>query len=804
MKFSMQKAVLLSAASAVAISIPSVGLAQDSEAATAEAASIEEEAAEESGNVIIVTARKSEENLLDVPVALTAFGADEIEDIGLSSLEDIQGFTPGFSYEAFGTSPGRFDSVPRFRGVSVNTAVPTRQTASVFVDGIFVANGVQGIDFQDVERIEVIKGPQSAFFGRNTFGGAVNFITRTPGDDLAVNAAVLVATRGQYEMSGGLEGPIIGDVVKARVTGAYKDKRGHHVATDGGRIGDQETWSVAGTVFVEPSPAFDAKIRVSYFENDDGPPAASVIGMRDLNCGPSDLVGNPAFPSLVEPQDGPFGGTDPFFCGVLPSVQSTVPTTFSEGAVTGIENLETLNGPGSRPSDIGLDRQSLRTSLQFNVNFPDSSVVFSSLTGLNYDEVNSSTYFTASGSPLFIFTASRQFRDFSQELRFSGQSFGDVLDWSIGGNYFNQRLTSSGPFGFSSGRFFGDGSAFDEEQIDTTGIFGSLGINITEQLNLTAEGRYQIDQVAEGSNLQNANPFLKATFKTFLPRVILEYQPGFDTLFYASYSKGNLPGGFNEDVIELAPADFATLLRLQPFSSPTFDEEELEQYEVGIKHGFADGRGSLTVAGYYLDRTNQTFRSAIDIPLAGGGTSQIGQFLNVGRSEAYGFELESNYEILTGLVLAGTLSYVDSEYVNFLSTNVARVFGNPDAAGRKSDRFPKWAGSLSAQYDGTLNDTWDWFARADATYSGKTFASEVNLAQGDDSTVVNLRVGAKSDSLRIEAFVTNVTDEDGPTAAVRSTDLTAGRFRISGNSPFLFIQGLRDRRQFGIRTSVNF
>jgi iron complex outermembrane recepter protein len=121
---------------------------------------------------ILVTARKRDESLRDVPVALTVFSDVEIERAGILSLEDISAQSPGLSFAKQGdTRGGRSESVVRFRGMSINDISPVRQLASVFLDGVYVSAGLAAISMEEVERVEVIKGPQSAYFGRSTFGG---------------------------------------------------------------------------------------------------------------------------------------------------------------------------------------------------------------------------------------------------------------------------------------------------------------------------------------------------------------------------------------------------------------------------------------------------------------------------------------------------------------------------------------------------------------------------------------------------------------------------------------------------------
>lgn len=757
---------------------------------------------------ITVTSRKQEESLLEIPVAVTAFDAAKIEDLALTDITDVQNFTPGFTYETFGTTVGRLDNVPRFRGVTSNTANPTRQTASVFVDGIYVFNGVQGIDFNDIERIEAIKGPQSAFFGRNTFGGAINFITRKPTDEFSGRISATAATKDLYELSGSVEGPLVGDWLSGRVSASYRDKGGHHTSSfDGGTVGDEKTWSVAGSLYIEPTANFEGILRASYFENDDGPAAATSVGQDFLNCGPTSFEGNPLFPNLVAGQQGPLGGAEAFFCGTLPVPQANVPTTLPAGIRTALENAPNPLGldDGRRAeAGFGLDRQSLRLSAQFEYTF-DNGVVLSSLTGYNEDEVTQLRVGEGNnfGPPAFYAPDQRTFEDINQEVRLSGSALGEALDWSIGFNYSDQEYLNGGAFGLFSGFLFG-GTAVTDRSNTTTGIFGSLGYDVTDKVRVSLEGRYQEDEVFEDSNISDGTPGNEATFDSFLPRAIIEYTPDSNTLLYVSYAEGNLPGGFNPDVISLGSVDRAALEAIQPFTSETFDEETLKSYEIGWKRGFADGSGSITLAGYYMDRSGQTFRSTTQLTLADGTDDFLNQFLNIGNSEIYGIEVETVWSPVEHLTLDATLSYTDSEFAVFESANQLRVRGFADTAGNQSERFAKVSGSFSWQYEDAINSEWDWFFRNDNIYNGDRFASEVNLAKADETLLSNLRLGARNDKYRVELFGTNVLNDKSPVAAVRSTDLGSVVTRTAGARPFQFLIGLRDRAQYGVRVSANF
>lgn len=736
---------------------------------------------------IIVTARKKEETVLTIPIAITAFDAGKIEDLGLTDINSLPEFTPGFSYPAFVGLPGRFDNGPRFRGLGINSIAPTRQAASVFVDGIFVSGGVQGIQLDNVERVEIIKGPQSAYFGRNTFGGAVNYITKTPGDEFSGTVAAEGQTRGEYALSGSASGPLIGDTIKATVSASLRDKKGHFKNPGvGDHLGNEQTWSVGVGLFFTPTDNFDANIRVNYFENEDGAAPVSASGLSDHNC-------------------GPFGGAadDTTICGNAPVNAPALDTDIPAGlqGFLASNNLFLLNGP--LRDELGLDRENLRISGGFNLEF-DNGIVFSSQSGYSYEEVNILRDADDTSDAAFWSFASRQFEDISQEFRLTGNAVDDRLTWSGGVNYFYEEFVSNGDFLLGSGSAFGDGN-FDVEEISTLGFFGSLDYDLTDKLSASVEGRYQIDEISNDGNQQVQNDLTqKTTFKKFLPRVTVDYQMTNDTLVYAQFAQGNLPGGHNSAVAALSAASLAELRVIEPSASTTFDEEELDNFEIGVKSRLPEGKGSFQLAAFFMNRKNQGFRRSDAITRPGGGRPlQVNHNVNAGSSEILGFEFEGDFNFNDMFSVEGTVGYLDGEYKVFESGNFLEVFGTTDASGSQLDRFPKWSGSFSGVAEGDFDNGMGWFVRADGLYTGKRFADETNLTTAASGIQVNARLGVKSDVYRLELFATNLTNADHPTAINRFRDLSFAT-PFFDFSTLAFGQGLRDKRQFGVRARYNF
>ena len=168
---------------------------------------------------ITVTARKIGESIQDIPLSITAFTAEDIQAQAITGIEDIANFTPGLHMS--NVIANRTDPALRFRGMDNSNTVRSQQLASSFVDGIYLSGSSQWVSMNDIERVEVVKGPQSAFFGRGTFGGAVNYITKTPGNEWAANAQLTAGQDGRADFEASWEGPIVADRLSFRLTGRY-------------------------------------------------------------------------------------------------------------------------------------------------------------------------------------------------------------------------------------------------------------------------------------------------------------------------------------------------------------------------------------------------------------------------------------------------------------------------------------------------------------------------------------------------------------------------------------------------------
>jgi len=787
---------------------------------------------------IVVTARKQEQSLQDVPLAITALGALEIQAAGFEDIIDISKAAPGLFIEPINGVSARVQTQPRFRGITFDANSPLQRTATVFVDGVLTSGGIQSIDVNEVERVEIIKGPQSALFGRNTYSGAINYITKDPSADFGGQFSALAATRDKYNVSGGIEGGLIGDTLTGRISGAYNFKGGHfdNAVVDGQELGEEADWNVNATLAYVPTDNFKIKLRGTLYETDDGPAAViRVAGLAEHNFG--------GF-NFTDPVTGLPGVTETAFRGTIRTPSGAeigtntgqadfdrfLSTALADGrAGTNGEGIQTIGISYDDLGGFGAKSEGLRLSANLNYEF-QNNLALDILAGYNENEFLLLQDFDASPDLSFTNSIGQEAKDLSLEARLSGSNFEDRLRWSIGGNYLDIDVETVGGFRdeFAFGGLFFPGLFVDRftTASETIGIFGTLDYDLTDEFTVILEGRYQEDEISDGEpGLIGTSP---TTFTNFLPRVLLQYQPSDDATFYASFSQGNLSGGFNPEISELDMTQLAELNARVPGTGLTFGEETLTNYELGWKQTLFNGAAAFNLAGFFMNRKDQIFsgfeliRETPELFAMNGNEFRTVAFTNNGATtDILGFELDGTIKASENLTLQGSLAWIDATIDSFPdgvnSGDFTAVFGpDQNVQGQRAPRFPEWSGSASAAYETPISGNFlggdaNWFTRGDLFYTGEFFDENTNLAENAAAVDVNLRTGIKRDNISVEVFVTNLFQEDSPIGAnnIADTSFDVRGFNPFGGPLFDFSResvhvALRDRRQFGARVDYTF
>jgi iron complex outermembrane receptor protein len=800
---------------------------------------------------VMVTARKREESLAETPIAITAISAAEIQAGAFKSLVDVQKTAPGLFVETMNNENARTVLMPRFRGVTFDASSPLQRTSSVFVDGLIVSSGLHSLPITQVERIEVIKGPQSALFGRNTYSGAINIITRRPGDELKGGIEVDYGAKSKGSTTGYIEGPITSNL-GARATFSYTDKEGHYdnAFVEGQRLGDEETLAYGLMLDFNPTEDLNIMVRASSYEDDDGPGAYAVVGglaehnfcaeptpaINSFSCFfvnglESAYKGSVNIPSAI----GASSSADVFSkaTGQLRDASGNWAGLAGDGyAPIGDHSFDDLSHNGFGKSGDGerfgaIVSWDMTDSLNLNLAY-----------GKNEDDYVLFHDFDAAGAFGFHVYNARVTEDETFEVRLSGTS--DRFNWSIGatqvemsskahGGFYDQYF---GDFSGSAGYWFADirnpDTAFSLIEADTTGIFASVDFSITDKLDLTLEVRRQEDEINDPNvNAAAGKNIAPAEFKSTLPRVVLKYQLNDNHMLYANYSEGTLPGGFNPEVASklTTPEQISTFNADTPGIGETYEEETLKNYEAGWKYSSSDGRLAMNLAVFHMERSDQVYSGFGVIPADvscsgdtdGDGvpnteTCTVAFSGNGTSSDIDGLEIDFNYRVIDSLLLQAAVGYTKAEISDFPANgdcgDFNDVFGpGLSCAGQQAARYPEWIGSLIATYD---FDTpmGGAYVRGEYFYTGSYYDEVTNLTKIPDATEVNVRVGLRMDNgISLEAYVSNLTDEDAPTGGNNIADTskyvrdTTFAYNFAVESVHIH---MRDQREAGVRLRWDF
>ncbi len=745
---------------------------------------------------IIVTARKREESVQDIPIAVSAFTADDIRELGILSVDDIALYTPGFSFQSgFGRNAGIDRPAVRGQTTIVN-GIANVKAVSTFVDGVYVGGLVSSVDLANIERVEIIKGPQSAQYGRGTYAGAINYVTRRPTDEFAGEVSLGAAEHESYDLSAWASGPLVADRAYFRVSASYRQYGGEYVNTvTNEEIGDQETMNVAAKLFLTPSDNFEATLALAYQETDDGHPALALQGREHNNCcfrGPPS--GTPDISGVTGPR------AREYYIG---EAQRNLPVALLT------EELDSVGGAGNR-----LERFSASLTMHYDLN---NDWRLSSLSGSISDETESfidGTYAGydfgvawANGYPPFLrpslgrlFCVTIGFcgnfqrmlggeqTDFSQELRLSSPA-DRPLRATLGLYYYKgkkhedmdskvlTKQSESLGFGLVAGTVLPN-STFDNDDVTNTAVFGGLEWDINDKWAATVEARWAQDDITvrvyNTRDINMLNSEHKDKFDSINPRVTLSYRPDDNTNLYLNISKGSKPGDFNTQV-PVGPDG-------QPDESFRAVEEEVAwNYEAGYKGRLLDGRMTLNVAAYRTEVTDQQFTTVIETP-TGGSVSLID---NVGETEINGLEVEVEALLTESLTVNAGYAWTNAEIAKWTNVDQADLKGANGSlldlnrlgsvAGQKVPRIPEHSASVVARYEGAeMVSGFSWFLVGDVVYEGSRFSQVHNLIETGAMTRVGLRLGARRDALEVTLWARNLFDDDAPLDVLRYIDRRTG------------------------------
>lgn len=551
---------------------------------------------------VIVTAQKREQRLQDVAMSLSAFTAQDIQDSGMIGVQDLAQMAPGL---VFAETIGRQTTVPVIRGIApFGFGDPT---VLMMIDGY--TNGFNrsgnNASLLDLERIEILRGPQPTLYGRNAIGGVINYITKKPGDEVTGSFRGDVGTRGTYLAQGSLSGPLIDGVLAGGIALGYREFGGFmdNVVTGEKDVNDEQDINARVSLRWTPTDALEANLTVDYNEADDG-------------------AGDP---SHVPP---------PFYSSMPPSLIEVGQGEF---------DFNSFDRTIAQDDTGGFDRD--ETTAVLNVSYDLGWATLTSITGVSSQETSIITDVTRTPGPSFfgdVFDVQIENDSWSEELRLTSQGDGP-LQWLAGFFYYENERDRL--LFFDRSFLVQDSSG----EVENMALFLNVDYQLSEYWSLTAGLRYDEEERTETNNFTGQSASSK--YEEWLPSLSVSYKPSDNLHVYGTISRGYHAGG---------PNSFDAIAAGAP---ETYDPEFVTNYELGVKGLTLDGRLSYEAALFYMDWEDQQIQSAFT-PLvsfiSNAGASEVTGVEFMGKFQAT--------EALSLQLSFSALDAEYSEYFNPLET----------------------------------------------------------------------------------------------------------------------------------------
>ncbi|WP_228726947.1 TonB-dependent receptor [Novosphingobium aureum] len=644
---------------------------------------------------IVVTAQKRAENMQNVPISVTAVTGDALAATQGTSLQALQGSIPNVQIDNFANTPQ--SAVFTIRGIGVIEPDPyAGNTVSIVVDGVpqFFSMGAL-LDLYDVDRIEVLRGPQGTLFGANTTGGVINVVTAQPTGEFGGHIKAAYGNWNRFDVSGAVEIPLVEDTLSFKVAGIHTERDGWVTnVVDGSDMGSKNLNAVRAYLKFTPGSSFDATLQGEYVRSRNGSPIIINGGIEG-----EVLYTEPGTEGMyVSPCAG--GG------------QCVAPDKYysANNSVPDESNMDTFSGI-------------------FTMNAYDTFLGdLTSITGYKHFKLRE--YTDQDGSPLFKNDTYRRTEgwQFSQELR-TNLTLSDSFNVLAGGFYLKNHYDHIQAYRL---QFAAPGllqtNLQDQDNYSLSG-FAQAYWQLTDALKLQGGIRYTHEKTEStpslitsigdpaGSNYTGEGNFVLDSFTTGGSKswdnvgwkLGADYQLAAGPLLYASWARGFKSGGFTARVG--VPADGDT----------PFDPEEVDTFEVGFKADLLNRRLRTNFAMFY---TNYRDMQVAQIYFDSATNTQGNRILNAGKSEIKGFEFEATAAPVDGMMLRGSVAYLDAKYKDFL-------YGDPvsgeiyDLEGYRLQNAPKWNATAGVNFVIPVGDGGELVSDASYSYTSAKYYTAI-------------------------------------------------------------------------------
>ncbi len=831
---------------------------------------------------IVVTAQKREQNLQDVPISISAFSGDALKEMGAESISDLGRATAGVEMNNESVTQPAYN----IRGIQTDDfTVGSDPAVALYVDGVYAGRGAGAeIPLDDVERIEILKGPQGTLFGRNATGGAIHYITKKPSQEVEGSVSASLGNYDKQKADFTLNMPI-SDTLAVRIGGSVNNRDGYIDNANGPDLNDVDSQSFRASVLWTPTDSTEVVWRGEYSDMSQNSGTVYTVTESVYNAGTVDeafdLYGDVStdVTSLEERdlfgtsleinhdfEDFTFtsitayrsmnvnfindedGSSDPGhyfasentddqdqisqefrFTGETDNLKWTVGagyskehvdhTTFASTNTNTLENFAIYNGllgdvdaltainPALTGAALGINSGSSEQEIAEVVNGARAMLQAGGvdgivLAGFLAPQLAGAPDPTSSGNPFGALNAV----SCGGVSPTAGLHANDVFTASLGGGATPEQAAANGVLSATAncllpqvqGSLSNDPSWIESVRntgsYESTAVYGDFTYSINEQMNLSAGLRYTYDEkdftVQTGYNTNNAffttplgDPIAQGLFfynngvngnnevqeynenwDALSGRLVLDYFINDNTMVYGSVATGFKSGGFNS-------------LGFGPTVEPSFDQEEVTNFELGFKGDFLDGALRFNAAAYYYEYENKQ-----DLALIGPANTIPSYNITTSDAEGQGVDLEVYWSVTEQFFVSANYSYLDTEI-----TDYTVIAGEDDITGDPLANTPENKFYLMGEYTIPFDETGDLVLRADYSWTDER-VGQLRGESIDAYYLVNARATFNSadDTWAVAGWVNNLTDEEdlrdftGPGSAIGSHTVARRMPRMYG------------------------
>ena len=661
---------------------------------------------------ITVTAQKRPTDAQKTPIPITIFNSEQINTLEIISISDLALLSPGLT---IGNNSNTSTPEIYLRGIGTKDfSIGSDIGVGIYVDDVYIGRtGAMFVDLFDLERIEVLRGPQGTLFGRNTIGGAIQLISKQPTTEFESQQLIRIGNFDLYNLTGSLSGPIVEDRLLGRLSYNFKDRDGYskNVFNDD-RLADAESVSGSGSLLFLPTNTLSFQVNADFHKDR---PAAIAYKPE---------ITNPIAGTGITVSDPPFNHIEPISNFKV-----------NHGDIKTSDKRDILGFSGRLHWDIdNLSLESITSFRKLNIDLIDNP------DGLDLELLD-------------LLQKTKQ-EQYSQEIRLSNTKISD-FEWIAGLYFFKEKSSEtatvlSQDFDLLLPADNYSASNISKANAQNLAIFGDGTYKFTRTISASVglrysyeEKRFELQRVNNGTDgvLYTSLPKHRdnENWDAFTPKIGIQFVPSNQFFWYGSISRGFKSGGYNS--LQLG----------ETFQGP-FDPEFVTAYELGLKSKWLENRLHVNVAAFYNDHTDMQIQTIV------GNHPEIS---NAAEAREYGFELEVFYRPIRKLDINCNLAVLETEFIEFINAELPTGI---DVSGERLIRAPKFSSNLAIQYTIPISKFGKFILHSDYQYQSRIFFTETNekiLSQkGFHNFNGKATYFSENGRFSIGIFGKNLTDEE--------------------------------------------